>query len=97
MLVEDPWIVGFRDILQKWDYVKLKQLRLQGMSLYLFCKRGNVTHIRGLQTSYTRTGLGGMWAMKVSELVLDLMPMVVLFCLVNLPLLQLMILNYNKG
>ncbi|GFY55968.1 phosphatidylinositol 4,5-bisphosphate 5-phosphatase A [Trichonephila inaurata madagascariensis] len=64
MIVEDPWVVAFRDILQKWDYVKLKQIRLQGMSLYLFSKREHITHVRGLQTSYTRTGLGGMWGNK---------------------------------
>ncbi|KAF8793347.1 inositol polyphosphate 5-phosphatase K-like isoform X1 [Argiope bruennichi] len=64
MIIEDPWVVAFRDILQKWGYVKLKQIRLQGMSLYLFSKREHITYIRGLQTSYTRTGLGGMWGNK---------------------------------
>ncbi|XP_035210414.1 inositol polyphosphate 5-phosphatase K-like isoform X2 [Stegodyphus dumicola] len=64
IIVEDPWDVAFRAALNKWDYVKLKQIRLQGMALYLFCKREHVTHVRGLQTSYTRTGLRGMWGNK---------------------------------
>ncbi|XP_054718881.1 inositol polyphosphate 5-phosphatase K-like [Uloborus diversus] len=64
IIIEDPWDVGFREILSKYEYVKLKQIRLQGMVLYLFCKREHVTHLRGIQTCYTRTGLGGMWGNK---------------------------------
>ncbi|XP_015905906.1 inositol polyphosphate 5-phosphatase K isoform X2 [Parasteatoda tepidariorum] len=64
IIVEDPWMIGFREILHKWDYVKLKQIRLLGISLYLFSKREHITHIRGLQTNYTRTGLMGMWGNK---------------------------------
>jgi hypothetical protein len=50
-----------RDVLARWDYVKVKTIRLQGLLLSLFCLRKHLLHLRDIETQYTRTGLGGMW------------------------------------
>lgn len=64
ILFDDPWINAAKQVLSRWDYVKLKQVRLQGIILVIFCKRTHLIHIRGIQTRYTRTGLGGIWGNK---------------------------------
>ena len=51
----------YRDVLSKWDYVKVKTIRLQGLLLSLFCLRKHLLHLRDIETQYTRTGFGGMW------------------------------------
>lgn len=51
----------YRDVLSKWDYVKVKTIRLQGLVLSLFCLKKHLLHLRDIQTQYTRTGFGGMW------------------------------------
>jgi len=51
----------YRDVLSKWDYVKVKTIRLQGLVLSLFCLRKHLLHLRDIETQYTRTGFGGMW------------------------------------
>ena len=48
-------------MLSKWDYVKVKTIRLQGLLLSLFCLRKHLLHLRDIETQYTRTGFGGMW------------------------------------
>lgn len=63
-IFDDPWLTGFREILTDYEYIKMKQMRLQGIMLMLFCKKEHITHLRGVQTDYTRTGFGGMWGNK---------------------------------
>ncbi|GAB6028593.1 Synaptojanin-1 [Chamberlinius hualienensis] len=64
MVFEDPWCKAFRETVEKWDYVQLKVERLRGILLLVFVKRRHLLHIRGLQTEYTRTGIGGLWGNK---------------------------------
>lgn len=48
-------------MLKKYDYVKIRTQRLQGLVLNIFCLRKHITHLRSIETQYTRTGCGGMW------------------------------------
>ncbi|XP_076160352.1 inositol polyphosphate 5-phosphatase K [Ptiloglossa arizonensis] len=64
MFFEDPWSKSFRDILKKYDYVKIRTQRLQGLVLNAFCLRKHITHLRFIEAQYTRTGFGGMWGNK---------------------------------
>jgi len=63
-IFDDPWTNAYRDVLSKWDYVKVKTIRLQGLLLSLFCLRKHLLHLRDIETQYTRTGFGGMWGNK---------------------------------
>lgn len=51
----------FRDALKQYDYVKIRSQRLQGLVLNVFCLRKHLTHLRLMETQYTKTGFGGMW------------------------------------
>lgn len=61
---EEPWIQAIRNALHKYNYVKVKHVRLQGLILSIFTKREHLIHLRGIQSTYTRTGLGGVWGNK---------------------------------
>ncbi|OXU29280.1 hypothetical protein TSAR_009446 [Trichomalopsis sarcophagae] len=61
---EDPWTKSFREALKDLDYVKLRTQRLQGLVLNVFCLRKHLTHLRTVDTQYTKTGFGGMWGNK---------------------------------
>lgn len=61
---EEPWIQAARNALHKYSYVKVKDIRLQGLVLAIFCKFEHLIHVRGMQATYTRTGLGGVWGNK---------------------------------
>lgn len=61
MLFEDPWTKSFKQSLKNYDYIKIRTQRLQGLVLNVFCLRKHVTHLRYIEATYTRTGLGGMW------------------------------------
>lgn len=64
IILEEPWVKQVKDVLVKWDYVKLKQIRVQGILLLLFTKRHLITEFRNVQTAVTRTGLHGLWGNK---------------------------------
>ncbi|KAH9376759.1 hypothetical protein HPB48_010945 [Haemaphysalis longicornis] len=59
---EEPWIQAIRNALHKYSYVK--HVRLQGLILAIFTKREHLIQLRGIQSTYTRTGLGGVWGNK---------------------------------
>ncbi|XP_043577593.1 inositol polyphosphate 5-phosphatase K-like isoform X2 [Bombus pyrosoma] len=61
---DDPWTKSFRDTLKKYDYVKIRTQRLQGLVLSIFCVRKHIMHLRLIEAQYTRTGCGGMWGNK---------------------------------
>lgn len=61
---EEPWIQAVRAALHKHRYVKVKHVRLQGLVLAIFVKRRHLVYVRGIQSTYTRTGLGGVWGNK---------------------------------
>ncbi|KAJ1531740.1 hypothetical protein ONE63_000403 [Megalurothrips usitatus] len=61
---DDPWSNTFRNVLAKHKYIKIKTVRLQGLVLSAYCLSHHLTHIRDLQTQFTKTGLGGMWGNK---------------------------------
>lgn len=50
-----------RDVLKKYDYVKIRSQRLQGLVLNAFCLRKHLTRLRLIEAHYTKTGFGGMW------------------------------------
>lgn len=51
----------YRDVLKKYDYVKIRSQRLQGLVLNAFCLRKHLTQLRLMEVQYTKTGFGGMW------------------------------------
>lgn len=63
-LFDDPWSNTFRSVMAKHKYIKIKTIRLQGLVLSLFCLSHHLTHLRDIQTQFTKTGLGGMWGNK---------------------------------
>ncbi|XP_058800391.1 inositol polyphosphate 5-phosphatase K isoform X2 [Phymastichus coffea] len=64
MIFEDPWTKSIREILKDFDYVRLKTQKLQGLVLNVFFLRKHLTHLRNIETQYTKTGFGGMWGNK---------------------------------
>lgn len=58
---EDPWTACFRQSLAGLGYVKIKSIRLVGIILSMFSLTKHVPHIRGLETQYSRLGMGGFW------------------------------------
>ncbi|UYV63499.1 INPP5J [Cordylochernes scorpioides] len=64
ILFTDPWLHQYKHVLHRWNYVRFRYVRLQGIMIMAFCKRQHLTHLRGIQTDYTRTGFGGMWGNK---------------------------------
>jgi endonuclease/exonuclease/phosphatase family metal-dependent hydrolase len=63
-LFDDPWTYACREILQEFNYVKIKSVRLQGLLLNIYCLRKHLLNIREIESEYTRTGLSGMWGNK---------------------------------
>jgi len=61
---EDPWTLCLRKSLSSLGYMKIRTIRLQGIVLSLYSLSRHVPHIRGLETQYTRIGLGGYWGNK---------------------------------
>lgn len=60
-LTEDPWTKILKETLKKYDYIKIRTQRLQGLVLNVFSLKKHLTHLRMIEARYTRTGLGGMW------------------------------------
>lgn len=61
---DDPWTIGFTDILKEHDYVAIKTEQMQGLMLTLFSKRKHLPHLKSIEAEYTRTGFGGIWGNK---------------------------------
>lgn len=61
---EDPWTSSLRSSLAPLGYVKVKTIRLLGTVVSLFSLVKHIPHIRGLETQFTRLGLGGYWGNK---------------------------------
>ena len=60
-LFDDPWTYAIKDLLERYNYVKIKSVRLQGLLLNIYCLRKHLLNIREIESEYTRTGLSGMW------------------------------------
>ncbi|OAD62806.1 Inositol polyphosphate 5-phosphatase K, partial [Eufriesea mexicana] len=80
---EDPWTKAFREVLKKYDYVKIRTQRLQGLVLNFFCLRKHITHLRLIETQYTRTGCGGMWVRRNFILSIRLNMYGINMCIIN--------------
>ena len=75
---EDPWTKGFRTAIAPRGYVKVcsrrlpllllflqvRSIRLLGTALSLFILPQHISSLRGLETQYTRLGMGGYWGNK---------------------------------
>ncbi|RZC34555.1 hypothetical protein BDFB_005031 [Asbolus verrucosus] len=66
-LFDDPWTFACRELLEIWNYVKIKSVRLQGLLLNVYCLRKPLLNIREIESEYTRTGLSGMWGNRLIE------------------------------
>jgi len=61
---EDPWTTSFRHKLAPLGYVKVRSIRLVGIVLSFFTLVKHVSHLRGIETQYTRLGFAGYWGSK---------------------------------
>lgn len=50
-----------RDVLNDYDYVKIRTVKMIGLLLNVFCKRKHISFLREMAISETRTGLLGLW------------------------------------
>lgn len=57
LFTHEPWTRHISHILSAWDYVRLKQHRMHGILLLLYCKRSLVPEVRALESVDTRTGV----------------------------------------
>lgn len=64
LVLEDPLIEHLKHQLKKYNYVKLKATKLQGILIVAFVKRDLLTRTREIETSYLKTGFNGMWGNK---------------------------------
>lgn len=58
---EDPWTEKIREVLKSRNYVVVKTEQMLGLLVILLTKRHHLTHVRQVETEYTRCGLGGLW------------------------------------
>ena len=58
---EDPWTSSLRSSLAPLGYIKVKTIRLLGTVVSLFSLVKHIPHIRGIETQFTRLGIGGYW------------------------------------
>ncbi|XP_044269023.1 phosphatidylinositol 4,5-bisphosphate 5-phosphatase A-like isoform X1 [Tribolium madens] len=63
-LFDDPWTYACNELLDTFNYVKIKSVRLQGLLLNVYCLRKHLLNVREIESEYTRTGLSGMWGNK---------------------------------
>lgn len=54
---EDVWNRNCRNLLNKFDYVKIMSQRLMGFSISVFVKRKHLIHVRDVESNYTRCSL----------------------------------------
>ncbi|XP_006815736.1 phosphatidylinositol 4,5-bisphosphate 5-phosphatase A-like [Saccoglossus kowalevskii] len=64
VVVDDPYTDCICKQLSPKGYIKIRDIRLQGLLLLVFVKLQHVPFLRNIQTNYTRTGLGGLWGNK---------------------------------
>lgn len=61
---EDPWSSFFMDMLSPLNFVKISQVRMQGLLLLVFAKYQHLPYIQIISTKSTPTGLYGYWGNK---------------------------------
>ncbi|XP_014675560.1 PREDICTED: inositol polyphosphate 5-phosphatase K-like [Priapulus caudatus] len=61
---DDVWTTKFKAVMQTFDYVKVKSIRLQGLLLLLFTRRRHLPFLRNVESTFTRTGFAGFWGNK---------------------------------
>ncbi|XP_038183326.1 inositol polyphosphate 5-phosphatase K [Arvicola amphibius] len=61
---EDPWSSFFMDVLSRLNFVKISQVRMQGLLLLVFAKYQHLPYIQIISTRSTPTGLYGYWGNK---------------------------------
>ncbi|GAB1296462.1 Inositol polyphosphate 5-phosphatase K [Apodemus speciosus] len=61
---EDPWSSFFMDVLSPLHFVKISQVRMQGLLLLVFAKYQHLPYIQIISTKSTPTGLYGYWGNK---------------------------------
>ncbi|OBS83607.1 hypothetical protein A6R68_22408 [Neotoma lepida] len=61
---EDPWSSFFMNMLSPLNFVKISQVRMQGLLLLVFAKYQHLPYIQIISTKSTPTGLYGYWGNK---------------------------------
>ena len=64
VLQQDPWVTQADQVLKPWDLVRVKQTRMQGLLLALYCKRHLVPEVRGLRAVHTKTSASRIMGSK---------------------------------
>ena len=52
---------NFSNLLEKHDYVLVKNERVQGMVINVFCLKKHKKHLSSVETETARTGIAGVW------------------------------------
>lgn len=60
-ILSEPWTDAVTKILCKSGYVRVKNIRLQGILLVVYSLKTHLIHLRDIETQYIRTGFGGVW------------------------------------
>ncbi|XP_035303098.1 inositol polyphosphate 5-phosphatase K isoform X2 [Cricetulus griseus] len=61
---EDPWSTLFMDVLSRLHFVKVSQVRMQGLLLLVFAKYQHLPFIQIISTKSIPTGFYGYWGNK---------------------------------
>lgn len=61
---EDAWTSFFRSTFSSHGYMKINEVKMQAIQLFVFCRRNLLTKIRDVEINWTRTGFGGWWGNK---------------------------------
>ncbi|KAL4223420.1 Phosphatidylinositol 4 [Mactra antiquata] len=61
---DNMWTSRLTDELAKLDYVRVKVVRMQAISLQLFVKRSLLLNVTSIESEYSKAGMGGWWGNK---------------------------------
>ncbi|XP_060605261.1 inositol polyphosphate 5-phosphatase K-like isoform X2 [Ruditapes philippinarum] len=61
---DNQWTCRLTDDLGRLDYVRIKVVRMQAISLQVFVKRSLLLHVTSIESEYSKAGMGGWWGNK---------------------------------
>ncbi|XP_045174145.1 inositol polyphosphate 5-phosphatase K-like isoform X2 [Mercenaria mercenaria] len=61
---DNQWTSRLTDELGKINYVRIKVVRMQAISLQVFVKRHLLLHVSSIESEYSKAGMGGWWGNK---------------------------------
>lgn len=61
---DNQWTSRLTEELATYDFVRIKVIRMQAISLQVFVKRSLLLHVTSLESEYSKAGMGGWWGNK---------------------------------